>query len=93
MTFEGVNAATRLWIKGREFTIARLLGVEYKAEADRYVGGAFAIFRSPQDYHRFHSVEGRIVSMTSIAGECYIYGQRTSSFPLNQPSESIHSLF
>jgi phosphatidylserine decarboxylase len=73
MTFECVSEATRLWIKGREFTVARLLGEAYKAEAERYTGGALAIFRlAPQDYHRFHSpVEGRIGPMTYISGEYY----------------------
>ena len=73
MTFETVNEATRLWIKGREFTVPRLLGEAYKADAERYIGGALAIFRlAPQDYHRFHSpVEGRIGAMTYISGEYY----------------------
>ncbi|KJA25211.1 hypothetical protein HYPSUDRAFT_214202 [Hypholoma sublateritium FD-334 SS-4] len=73
MAFESVSEATRLWIKGLEFTIARLLGDAYKADAERYTGGALAIFRlAPQDYHRFHSpVEGRIGAMTYISGEYY----------------------
>jgi phosphatidylserine decarboxylase len=73
MTFSSVHEATQLWIKGREFTVARLLGDKYKDQAERYTGGALAIFRlAPQDYHRFHSpVEGRIGEMTYIAGEYY----------------------
>ncbi|CCL98617.1 uncharacterized protein FIBRA_00619 [Fibroporia radiculosa] len=73
MVFETVNEATRLWIKGREFTVARLLGDHYHAEADRYAGGALCIFRlAPQDYHRFHSpVDGTIGPMTYISGEYY----------------------
>lgn len=73
MTFETVNEATRLWIKGREFSVARLLGPAYKDEADRYVGGALCIMRlAPQDYHRFHSpVDGVVGPMTYIAGEYY----------------------
>jgi phosphatidylserine decarboxylase precursor len=73
MAFESVNDATRLWIKGREFTVARLLGDTYKGQYDRYLGGAVAIFRlAPQDYHRFHSpVDGTIGSMTYISGEYY----------------------
>ncbi|KAJ6577016.1 phosphatidylserine decarboxylase-domain-containing protein [Mycena vulgaris] len=73
MAFESVSEATRLWIKGREFTVARLIGDAYKHEADRYTGGALAIFRlAPQDYHRFHSpVDGTIGNMTYIAGEYY----------------------
>ncbi|KAJ7679386.1 phosphatidylserine decarboxylase-domain-containing protein [Mycena polygramma] len=73
MAFESVSEATKLWIKGREFTVARLLGDAYKHEAERYTGGALAIFRlAPQDYHRFHSpVDGTIGNMTYIAGEYY----------------------
>ena len=49
MAFETVSEATKLWIKGREFTIARLLGPRYTGEAVKYNGGALAIFRlAPQ---------------------------------------------
>lgn len=84
MTFETVTEATRLWIKGREFTIARLLGDVYKDQAEKYTGGALAIFRlAPQDYHRFHSpVEGTIGQMTYIAGEYYTVNVCCISFPL-----------
>ncbi|KAI0693420.1 phosphatidylserine decarboxylase-domain-containing protein [Cytidiella melzeri] len=73
MAFETVNEATSLWIKGRDFSVARLLGNTYKSEAERYNGGALCIFRlAPQDYHRFHSpVDGVIGPMTYIAGEYY----------------------
>ncbi|KZV90616.1 hypothetical protein EXIGLDRAFT_710770 [Exidia glandulosa HHB12029] len=73
MTFETVQEAQKFWIKGREFTVARLLGDAYKDEAHKYVGGALGIFRlAPQDYHRFHSpVDGTIGPMTYIAGEYY----------------------
>jgi phosphatidylserine decarboxylase len=73
MAFETTSEATKLWIKGREFTIARLLGDAYKDQAERYVGGALVIFRlAPQDYHRFHSpVDGTIGPMTYISGEYY----------------------
>jgi phosphatidylserine decarboxylase len=57
MVFESVNEATRLWIKGREFTVTRLLGDPYKGQAERYHGGAVAIFRlAPQDYHRIRKI-------------------------------------
>ena len=73
MTFETVSEATRLWIKGRDFSVARLLGDTYKGQAEKYNGGALAIFRlAPQDYHRFHSpVDGKIGPMTYISGEYY----------------------
>lgn len=53
--------------------LSRLLGDAYKGQADKYTGGALAIFRlAPQDYHHFHSpVEGKIGPMVYIAGEYY----------------------
>lgn len=73
MAFETISEATKLWIKGREFTIARLLGDAYKDQVERFAGGALVIFRlAPQDYHRFHSpVDGTVGPMTYIAGEYY----------------------
>lgn len=73
MAFETVHEATKIWVKGREFSVPRLLGDVYKDEVDKYVGGALAIFRlAPQDYHRFHSpVDGVIGKMTYISGEYY----------------------
>jgi phosphatidylserine decarboxylase len=73
MVFETVHEATKIWIKGREFSVSRLLGDAYKNEAERYVGGALAIFRlAPQDYHRFHSPVGGVIGkMTYISGEYY----------------------
>lgn len=73
MAFESVTQATKLWIKGRGFTVQKLLGEAYKAQAEKYEGGAVGIFRlAPQDYHRFHSpVDGTIGPMKYIAGEYY----------------------
>lgn len=45
MAFETVNEATNIWIKGREFTVGRLLGPNYKDVAERFEGGALGIFR------------------------------------------------
>lgn len=45
MAFETVNEATTIWIKGREFSVGRLLGPNYKDVLDRYDGGALGIFR------------------------------------------------
>lgn len=49
MFFQTVNDATSIWIKGREFTIGRMLGDYYKDKAPEYEGGSLAIFRlAPQ---------------------------------------------
>jgi phosphatidylserine decarboxylase len=45
MAFESVGVATDIWIKGREFSVGRLLGPEYKDVAGRFEGGALGIFR------------------------------------------------
>ena len=84
MVFETVTEATRLWIKGRDFSVPRLLGEAYASEAERYNGGALCIFRlAPQDYHRFHSpVDGIVGPMTYIAGEYYTVN--VSVFPFRK---------
>lgn len=51
MAFDTIDDATRLWIKGLEFSVDKLLGNEEKAKA--FYGGSLGIFRlAPQDYHR-----------------------------------------
>lgn len=45
MAFETVDEATRIWIKGREFSVARLLGPAYEDSWRKYDGGALGIFR------------------------------------------------
>lgn len=83
MAFESVGEATRLWIKGRDFTVNRLLGDAHKDEAQQYVGGALAIFRlAPQDYHRFHSpVDGVIGPVSCVSGEYYTVNVSVPPFP------------
>lgn len=63
-----IEMATRLWIKGSLFTLARLLRDETLAKY--FAGGSLAICRlAPQDYHRFHSpVDGTIVSIYEVPG-------------------------
>lgn len=82
MAFASITEATKLWIKGREFSVARLLGEAYREQATRYNGGSLAIFRlAPQDYHRFHSpVDGVIGPMTYIAGEYYTVNVSCTTF-------------
>ncbi|KAI9834339.1 MAG: hypothetical protein M1826_004265 [Phylliscum demangeonii] len=71
--FNRVEEATAVWIKGREFSVARLLGNAYPDDAKRYVHGALGVFRlAPQDYHRFHiPVDGVMDRPKLIAGEYY----------------------
>ena len=105
MAFETVNEATQIWIKGREFTVARLLGPNYKDVVDRYEGGALGIFRwvcavaftdgrlAPQDYHRFHSpVKGKIGKMTLIDGEYYTVNPQAIRTSLDVYGENVRKI-
>jgi phosphatidylserine decarboxylase len=73
VVFNRIDDATRIWVKGRGFSIERLLGNAYPEDAKRYVGGALGIFRlAPQDYHRFHiPVDGIMGTPKTIEGEYY----------------------
>ncbi|KAK8120740.1 Phosphatidylserine decarboxylase proenzyme 3 [Apiospora kogelbergensis] len=73
VVFNRLDQATKIWVKGREFTIKRLLGDAYPEDAKRYENGAMGIFRlAPQDYHRFHiPVDGILREPKLIAGEYY----------------------
>lgn len=74
VVFNRIDAAQKIWIKGREFSVKRLLGDAYPEDAKRYgAGAALGIFRlAPQDYHRFHiPVDGRLDKPKLIAGEYY----------------------
>lgn len=73
VVFNQMDHATKIWVKGREFSIKRLLGDAYPDEAARYENGALGIFRlAPQDYHRFHiPVDGVLGKPVTIAGEYY----------------------
>ncbi len=58
-TFVTVNDATNLWIKGRNFTVAKLFNGNFAdlENSDLYKPDkcCVGIFRlAPQDYHRFH---------------------------------------
>jgi len=69
--FETIDSATKIWIKGKNFSLNHLLRDEKIAA--QYEGGSIAIFRlAPQDYHRFHSpVEGEIVDIVELTGTYY----------------------
>jgi phosphatidylserine decarboxylase len=73
VVFNRMDEAQSIWVKGREFSVARLLGNAYPEDAKRYVGGALGIFRlAPQDYHRFHiPVDGVMGEPKPIEGEYY----------------------
>lgn len=73
VVFDRMDEATKIWVKGREFSIERLLGNTYPDDAKRYKNGSLGIFRlAPQDYHRFHvPVDGIMGKPKLIEGEYY----------------------
>ncbi|KAF2681648.1 hypothetical protein K458DRAFT_420415 [Lentithecium fluviatile CBS 122367] len=73
VVFNSIDSAQAIWVKGREFTLQRLMGDAYPEDAKRYVGGSLGIFRlAPQDYHRFHiPVDGVMGEPKTIEGEYY----------------------
>jgi len=73
VVFNRIDEAQKIWVKGREFSVERLLSPVYAAEAKKYVGGSLGIFRlAPQDYHRFHiPVDGVMDEPKLIEGEYY----------------------
>ena len=73
VVFNRIDEATKIWVKGRDFTVERLLGKAYPEDAKRYAGGSLGVFRlAPQDYHRFHiPVDGVMGEPRTIAGEYY----------------------
>ncbi|CAM4748305.1 unnamed protein product [Rotaria magnacalcarata] len=75
--FDNVNDATRLWIKGHNFSLKHLFRDEKLAE--EFNGGSIAIFRlAPVDYHRFHSpVDGEIGTQMKKITDVLTRNQRT----------------
>ncbi|KAK4048980.1 phosphatidylserine decarboxylase [Microbotryomycetes sp. JL221] len=71
--FESVSEATRIWIKGREFTIAKLLGDSYKDKLNEFENASMCILRlSPSDHHRVYScVDGTLGEFFTLPGAYY----------------------
>lgn len=66
-----VERGGRFLIKGRDYTVADLVGDA--AEAKRYEGGQFVVvYLSPRDYHRVHApVGGAVTLVRSMPGDLY----------------------
>lgn len=75
--FNTITDATRLWIKGKQFSVNQLFGTgadEVKRKyAPRFQGGSLVIARlAPQDYHRWHfPVSGTLSQRTPVDGSLY----------------------
>lgn len=91
VVFNRMEDAQRIWVKGREFSIERLLGKAYPQDAKRYQHGALGIFRlAPQDYHRFHiPVDGIMGEPKLIDGEYYTVNPMAIRSALDVYGENI----
>ncbi|KAK4046935.1 phosphatidylserine decarboxylase [Microbotryomycetes sp. JL201] len=87
--FESVDDATRLWIKGREFSIAKLLGDAYKDKLRQFDKASLCILRlAPQDYHRCHScVDGVIEDIHLLPGSYFTVNPLGGTFQSGQQIE------
>ncbi|SPQ22080.1 52e609c5-0146-48e8-b2d6-0625e77bde05 [Thermothielavioides terrestris] len=95
VVFNRIETATQVWIKGREFSVRRLLGNAYPEDVARYEnGGALGIFRlAPQDYHRFHvPVDGVMRQPRTIAGEYYTVNPMAIRSALDVYGENVRVL-
>ncbi|KAF2725853.1 hypothetical protein K431DRAFT_214885 [Polychaeton citri CBS 116435] len=91
VVFNRMEDAQRIWVKGRDFSIERLLGDAYPQDAKRYHNGGLAIMRlAPQDYHRFHiPVDGIMGEPKLIEGEYYTVNPMAIRSALDVYGENI----
>lgn len=91
VVFNKIEKAQEIWVKGREFSLKRLLGHAYPQDADRYVGGALCIARlAPQDYHRFHiPVDGVLGEPKLIEGDYFTVNPQAIRSSLDVYGENI----
>ncbi|KAK5116968.1 hypothetical protein LTR62_006689 [Meristemomyces frigidus] len=91
VVFNRMEEAQRIWVKGREFSIERLLGDAYQQDAKRYHSGGLGIMRlAPQDYHRFHiPVDGVMGEPKLIDGEYYTVNPMAIRSALDVYGENI----
>ena len=92
--FNQLDIARSIWVKGRDFTLERLLGNAYPDDVSRYQNGALGIFRlAPQDYHRFHiPVDGVMGEPKLIEGEYYTVNPMAIRSALDVYGENIRVL-
>ncbi|KAL2834859.1 phosphatidylserine decarboxylase-domain-containing protein [Aspergillus cavernicola] len=94
VVFDRMSEATGIWVKGREFSIKRLLGDAYPEDVSRYQSGALGVFRlAPQDYHRFHiPVDGVMGAPKTIEGEYYTVNPMAIRSALDVYGENVRIL-
>ncbi|KAH6899764.1 phosphatidylserine decarboxylase-domain-containing protein [Thelonectria olida] len=94
VVFNSITQATKIWVKGREFNMKRLLGDAYPEDVSRFEGGALGVFRlAPQDYHRFHiPVDGIMGKPKTIEGEYYTVNPMAIRSALDVYGENVRVL-
>ncbi|CCG24398.1 Psd2 protein [Candida orthopsilosis Co 90-125] len=96
--FDSVDDATSLWIKGRNFSLAKLFNGNFQNlnttnlyKPDQCSLGIFRL--APQDYHRFHSpVSGTIGQIKYIEGEYYTVNPMAIRSELDVFGENVRSV-
>ncbi|CAE6472595.1 unnamed protein product [Rhizoctonia solani] len=71
--WKNVATATKVWVKGKNFSVPELLGDAKLSEAKFGTNPSLGIFRlAPADYHRFHSpCAGAFGAPTSMGSKYY----------------------
>jgi len=94
VVFNTIDDATKIWVKGRDYSLEKLFGDAYPLEAKRYKGGSMGIFRlAPQDYHRFHvPVDGTLGTPKAIEGEYYTVNPMAIRSALDVYGENVRVL-
>lgn len=85
VVYQSVSLAQTFWIKGDEFSIPALLGLDPRDPLCQALeGGALALFRlAPADYHRFHSpADGTLLGdPRDIPGQYYTVNPQAVNEP------------
>ena len=94
VVYDRMDDATDIWVKGREFSVERLLGDAYPEDVKRYKNGGLGVFRlAPQDYHRFHiPVDGVMGTPKTIEGEYYTVNPMAIRSALDVYGENVRVL-
>lgn len=89
VVYQTVDLGEKFWIKGDEFSIPSLLGLDPRdPHCQTLSGGSLAIFRlAPADYHRFHSpTDGTVIGEPrDIPGQYYTVNPQA----VNQPNLDV----
>ena len=80
--FSTIDLATKYWIKGFGFTVAKLLGDDEELSRT-FDGGSIVVARlAPQDYHRWHApIGGTVLSVKEVDGTYYTVNPQAINEP------------